>query len=303
MLEVLHRIYRAIELAVGWVFSSQWLPPTDFELYKWLIVPGFGYGFVLVGFGLAELLIPQDKRPWGRKSLLSATYLIFAGKLGIYAFLLTPAMRKAWLYFGLPSMHLDEKMPLPIYMVVSLLVVTFTAYWAHRLMHRIPALWHIHKIHHSAENLNYSTVYHKHLLETLLQTPLHLVAVLALGTNLVAPFGIVFKFVDVFGHANIRINTGWLTYLVSTPQAHRVHHSIDPKHYDSNFSNTFMWWDHIFGTFNYDPEAPPTAYGVTEEIPPSFIKQQVLPFVWIARDFRDSTVRFFSRLRARKVAP
>jgi sterol desaturase/sphingolipid hydroxylase (fatty acid hydroxylase superfamily) len=286
MLEFLQTIGHALESAVGWVFSSNWLPPTDFVFYKWLVVPGFGYGFILIGLGLAELIIPQDRRPWGRASLLSATYLLFAGKLGIYAFIVTPAIRKVWLYLGIPSLRLDEHLPLPVYIPVAVLVVTFTAYWAHRLMHRIPILWHIHKIHHSAVNLNYSTVYHKHFLETLLQTPLHVIAVLALGTNLVSPFGIIFKFIDVFGHANVRIPTGWFTYLISTPQAHRVHHSIDPQHYDTNFGNTFMWWDHIFGTFHYDPDAPPTAYGVTEKIPPSFVKQQIMPLVWIGRDLK-----------------
>jgi sterol desaturase/sphingolipid hydroxylase (fatty acid hydroxylase superfamily) len=298
MTDLLHSAGRAIELAVGWIFSSSWLPPADFKLYKWLFLPGFGYGFVLVGLGLAELIIPYDRRPWGRKSLLSATYLLFAGKLTFYALIVTPAIRQAWLAMGLPSMHLDEKLPMAIYMPLAVLMVTFTAYWAHRLMHRIPILWHIHKIHHSAENLNYSSVYHKHFLEMLLQTPLHVIAVLALGTNLVAPFGIIFKFIDVFGHANVRIRTGWLTYLVSTPEAHRVHHSLNPKHYDTNFGNTFMWWDHVFGTFHYDPGEPPTAYGVTDYVPPSFIQQQILPLVWIARDIRAGVARRFGRTRS-----
>jgi len=288
----------ALESAVGWIFSSHWLPPKDFEFFKWLVVPGYGYGIVLVGLGLAELIIPEQRRPWGRASLLSATYLLFAGKLGFYAFIVTPAIRKAWLYLGLPSLHLDEHMPMPIFACVAVIIVTFTAYWAHRLMHRIPLLWHIHKVHHSAVNLNFSSVYHKHFLETFLQTPFHVMAVLLLGTNLVAPFGIVFKFIDVFGHANVRVNTGWLSYLISTPQAHRVHHSADPRHFDTNFGNTFMWWDHLFGTFHYDPAAPPTAYGIDEPIPQSFFQQQILPLVHIARDSRAWLTRKLGRRTA-----
>ena len=179
-------------------------------------------------------------------------------------------------------------------------MVTFTAYWAHRLMHRIPLLWHIHKIHHSAPNLNWSTVYHKHVLETLLQTPLHVMAVLALGTNLVAPFGIVFKMIDVLGHSNVRLPMlGPLSYVISTPQAHRIHHSLNPRHYDTNFSNTFMIWDHVFGTFHYDPKDAPTAFGVDEEIPPSFVKQQVLPFVWMGKTMKASVTTALSRMRSR----
>jgi sterol desaturase/sphingolipid hydroxylase (fatty acid hydroxylase superfamily) len=299
MLDFLRSIGRMVELGIGWMFSSSWLPPADFEFYKWLIIPGYGYGFVLVMFALLELLIPQERRPWGRATLLSGTYVLLAGKMGVYSLLVTPALRKGWLYLGLPSAHLDERMPLWLYVPVAVLMVTFTAYWAHRLMHRIPLLWHIHKIHHSAENLNWSTVYHKHVLETLLQTPLHVMAVLALGTNLVAPFGIVFKLIDVLGHSNVRTPLlGKLSYIVSTPQAHRIHHSIDPRHYDTNFGNTFMIWDHVFGTFRYDPNDVPTGYGVNEPIPRSFVRQQILPFVWMGRTAKEGLSRIAARFRA-----
>jgi len=58
-----------------------------------------------------------------------------------------------------------------------------------------------------------------------------------------------------------------------------------------------MWWDHIFGTFHYDPDSPPMAYGVTDEVPQSFVMQQILPLVWIWRDVKAGTSRFFARLR------
>ncbi len=272
-----------MELAIGWVFSPSWLPPKDFEFLRWLVVPGYGYGFVLIAMAILELIRPQDRRPWSRSSLLSSTYLLLAGKLTIYVIVITPLVRNTWVYLGLPSLHLDRRLPLPLYMLTSLIVVTFTAYWAHRGMHRVPLLWHIHKIHHSPQNLNWSSIYHRHFLEYLLQEPLHLITVLALGTDLVAPFGIIFMTIDVLGHSNIRLNMGRLSYIISTPQAHRVHHSIEPRHYDRNFGNTFMVWDHLFGTFSYDPASPPIGYGVDEDIPASFIKQQILPLVSIAR--------------------
>ena len=295
MIEALQVLANAIEAAVGWIFSPSWLPPKDFELFRWLIVPGYGYGFVLIGIAILELVIPQERRPWGRHTLLSSTYLVFTGKLGLYALLISPLIRNGWVHFGLPSAHLDRVLPLWLYMPLGVLVVTFFAYWAHRLMHRIPALWHIHKIHHSAQNLNWSTIYHRHFLELLLQTPSHLFATLALGTDLVAPFGIIFMTIDVLGHSNVRLDFGRLSYIFSTPQAHRIHHSMNPKHYDTNFGNTFMIWDHLFGTFFYDPKEPPTAYGVNEPIPTGFVKQQILPLVWIARSAKGTIARVLTR--------
>jgi sterol desaturase/sphingolipid hydroxylase (fatty acid hydroxylase superfamily) len=290
-------LLRGAELVVGWMFSSSWLPPKDFEFFRWLVVPGYGYGFLILFFAALEFLRPQDKRPWTRASLLSGTYLIFAAKIGFYSLLISPAIRNAWVYLGLPSLHLDRSLPWMLYIPLSLLTVTFTAYWSHRLMHRIPLFWNIHKVHHSVTNLNFTTSVHAHFLELLVHTPTHLFTVLLLGTDLVAPFGIIWMTIDYLAHSNIRVDMGRLTYVVCTPQAHRVHHSTDPQHYDRNFGNTFMWWDHVFGTFYYDPEHPPTSYGINEHMPTSFMKQQVLPLVWISRDVRGGMGRLWSRLR------
>jgi sterol desaturase/sphingolipid hydroxylase (fatty acid hydroxylase superfamily) len=93
---------------------------------------------------------------------------------------------------------------------------------------------------------------------------------------------------DILGHANIKVDFGRLSYIISTPQAHRIHHSRNSRHYDRNFGTAFMLWDHVFGTFYYDPKDPAEAFGVDEPIPKSFLKQQVLPLVWMGRALRDS---------------
>lgn len=288
---VLEAAWGGLEGFVGWVFSPSWLPPEDFELYRWLFTPGFGYGFLLIAIALWELVRPQHRRTWTRSSCVSGTYLLLAGKTGVYALVVTPLLRRLWVGASLPSAHLDRILPLPVYALVAVLVLTFIAYWSHRLMHRVPLLWNIHKIHHAPRNLNWTTVYHRHLLELVIHTPLTVMATLALGTELVAPFGIVFMAVDVLGHANVKLDLGRLSYVISTPQAHRVHHSAEPRHYDRNFGTTFMLWDLVFGTFHYDPDHPPEAYGLSEaEVPTSFWKQQVLPLVWIGRSLRERAV-------------
>jgi len=292
MLDSLHSFLRLLGAAVGWIFSPEWMPPKDFEFLRWMFVPGGGYGFVLVALALLELVLPQNRRPWTRASTLSATYILMAGKLSIYTVVITPLLRKVWIYFDLPSAHLDRVLPLPLYMLVTVLVVTFIGYWCHVGLHRIPLLWHIHKIHHSPRNLNCGAVYHKHFLELILHTPAAVLASLALGTDLVAPFGIIFILIDFLGHSNVNLNFGKLSYLISTPQAHRIHHSRQRQHYDTNFGNTFMIWDHVFGTFCHDVDNPPT--GVDEYIPQSFVKQQILPLVWIARDVRAGISKLFA---------
>jgi hypothetical protein len=84
-LHLLHSLVRTLELALGWVLSPSWLPPKDFQLMRWLITPGYGYGFLLITFAMFELAIPQDRRRWSRASLLSGTYVVLAAKMGVYA--------------------------------------------------------------------------------------------------------------------------------------------------------------------------------------------------------------------------
>jgi sterol desaturase/sphingolipid hydroxylase (fatty acid hydroxylase superfamily) len=283
------RLAAAVEMGVGWIFSPSWLPPGDFEILRWLVVPGYGYGFLIILFAALELLIPQSRRPWNRATILSGTYVLLGAKMGVYAVIVAPAIRQLWLLAGLPSLHLDRVLPLAIYMPVATLVVTFTAYWSHRLMHRVPLFWNIHKIHHSVENLSFASTYQMHFLEYLLHTPTHTVAMLALGTDLVSPFGLIFMAIDFLAHSNVRLDLGRLAYVLATPQAHRVHHSLDPRHHDTNFGNTFMLWDHVFGTFYYDPADCPTRFGIQEHVPKSFWKQQVFPVVDIARSVAGST--------------
>jgi sterol desaturase/sphingolipid hydroxylase (fatty acid hydroxylase superfamily) len=150
-------------------------------------------------------------------------------------------------------------------------------------MHRIPLCWNIHKVHHAVENLSFASAYQMHFLELLLQVPTHTIATLLLGTDLVAPFGIIFMTIDYLAHSNVRLDFGPLTYVICTPQAHRVHHSLDERHYDTNFGNTFMIWDHVFGTFYYDPTDVPRRFGIHETLPKSFWRQQFLPLGHIAQ--------------------
>ena len=67
-----------------------------------------------------------------------------------------------------------------------------------------------------------------------------------------------------FIHSNIKTNLGPLRYVIISPQAHRVHHSIEEKHYDKNFGVTFSIWDQLFNTFYRKYDEYPEAQGVAD---------------------------------------
>lgn len=123
---------------------------------------------------------------------------------------------------------------------------------------------------------------------TLTSAPMLTVATLLLGTRLVPPWGSVFILVNYLQHANIGLRFGFLNYFFALPEVHRYHHSTDPRYYNTNYAGGFTLWDHVFGTFHYDPENPAVEFGLSEEIPMQWHRQQIEPLVWIARDIRRS---------------
>ena len=153
----------------------------------------------------------------------------------------------------------------------------FWYYWWHRMQHERPALWELHKLHHSDENLNATTIYRSHFLELpgqalvrgttvglifdLSGAPQTLLAAVAAG--LLPPIW------DFFIHANVRFDAlHRLLPFLSTPQFHWIHHSRLPQHQDKNYAIWLPLFDKIFGTY-YAPavdEYPPTGLSSGERI-------------------------------------
>lgn len=144
-------------------------------------------------------------------------------------------------------------------------------YWLHRFQHSVWWLWETHKFHHSETALNATTQARHHLLHSAVAVIFYLPVALITGTrtpHYLALF-LLFRLWGFVNHANVRVNLGVLTPLVSGPQWHRIHHSIVAKHRDKNFATFFPFIDVIFGTY-YRPmkgEFPPTGLAGEEARP------------------------------------
>ena len=144
--------------------------------------------------------------------------------------------------------------------VLALAVTDLIAWYSHYLHHRIPALWAFHSVHHSQEQMNVLSDSRQHLVETMITATLVFAPARVLGLDAPAASTLTFLsiYVGAFIHANIRTNLGAGRYLMISPQAHRVHHSADPEHYNANFGVILACWDHLFGTHYRDDNAYPT---------------------------------------------
>lgn len=123
-------------------------------------------------------------------------------------------------------------------------------YLVHRAMHRAPWLWRFHALHHEANELSWLDAWRQHPVDFVL----HGVAVglpgALLGASLsdLASVVVLRKAFTTFLHANVAVSFGPLRWALASPAFHRVHHSADPRLYDTNFAGTFPLWDLLFGT-------------------------------------------------------
>jgi len=136
---------------------------------------------------------------------------------------------------------------------VTLVLFDFLDYWMHRLHHRVPLLWRLHRTHHYDTHVDVSTTLRFHILEFASSTVFKASWILIWGPSLFAfaIFEAAITFYAMFHHSNIRL--GPLEKIVRwvhmTPQLHAGHHTVSLRTRDNNYSTIFLWWDHLFGTF------------------------------------------------------
>lgn len=143
--------------------------------------------------------------------------------------------------------------------IFALLILDLCIYFQHRLFHRVPALWRLHRLHHSDAEFDTTTALRFHPIEIVLSMLIKFSAVLALGAPVwaVIVFEVLLNGSALFNHGNVRIAKRLdhaLRRVVVTPDMHRVHHSVLRHETDSNFGFCFPWWDRLFGTYCAQPE-------------------------------------------------
>lgn len=151
-------------------------------------------------------------------------------------------------------------LPGPMAGIVGFLLLDLAIYLQHRVFHRVPILWRLHRMHHSDTDLDVTSGFRFHPVEILLSMLIKGAVIVVLGVPAVAVlvFEIVLNGTSIFNHANIRL-PAWLErslrWIVVTPMMHRVHHSIERVETDSNFGFNLPWWDRLFGTYVPEPKA------------------------------------------------
>jgi sterol desaturase/sphingolipid hydroxylase (fatty acid hydroxylase superfamily) len=156
-----------------------------------------------------------------------------------------------------------------LYSLTTFLCYDFVFFITHYTMHKVPALWAIHKVHHSAEVLTPLTRYREHFVAVPIWAAgggfsygvaAGIFGYLFAGDIVEATllnvsfFAILFGFNGAFRHYHVQFHyPQWLAKWVHSPVMHHVHHSYLEKHWDKNFAAVTSIWDRIFGCL-YIPE-------------------------------------------------
>jgi sterol desaturase/sphingolipid hydroxylase (fatty acid hydroxylase superfamily) len=154
----------------------------------------------------------------------------------------------------------------PVQIIAFILIQDFLFYWIHRLSHT-SFLWRFHRIHHSAEEVNWTTVNRIHPVSLMLENALIITILVFLGfpKKLVPMLSPIFMVWFYFVHANLNWSPGRLRLIFTTPVLHRWHHTKSDEGGNRNFGAIFSFWDILFGTYYCPSDRLPEIYGIDQE--------------------------------------
>lgn len=174
--------------------------------------------------------------------------LLPVGALGVAAL----AQERGWGLFNL------VQIPAWAAIIGSVVILDLVIWLQHVMVHAIPLLWRLHRVHHADPDYDVTTGARFHPLEIFLSMGIKFAAVVLLGPPLVAVliFEVLLNAMAMFNHGNVRLPATLdrlLRWLIVTPDMHRVHHSVEDDEANSNFGFNLSWWDRLFGTYREQP--------------------------------------------------
>lgn len=142
--------------------------------------------------------------------------------------------------------------------IIAIMILDFMSqYVVHFMLHKIPAMWRFHTVHHSDRHVDVTSGTRHHPIDFIFRETFALLGVIIAGLPL--SYYLIYRILTVlftyFSHADIQLPL-WLdktiSYVFISPNTHKFHHHHVMPWTDTNFGNIFSFWDRIFGTFIYE---------------------------------------------------
>jgi sterol desaturase/sphingolipid hydroxylase (fatty acid hydroxylase superfamily) len=142
--------------------------------------------------------------------------------------------------------------------VIAVIILDFAIWLQHIMVHAIPMLWRLHRLHHADLDYDVTTGARFHPIEILLSLGIKFAVIALIGASPLAvlSFEVILNAMAMFNHANVRLPLNVdavLRLVLVTPDFHRVHHSVIPFETNSNFGFNLSIWDRLLGTYTAQP--------------------------------------------------
>jgi len=223
-------------------------------------IPSAHRGAILAGgiafFWLVEYAAPlinfdykKIKHAWPNIFLTFTTIIVNF----ILAFLLV--MASDWTIASSFGVVQWIALPLWLELLIAIALLDLIGAWlAHYVQHVVKPLWMFHLIHHTDNHVDTTTANRHHPGESVVRFLFTVLGVLVVGAPIYAIM--LYQSLSVvlsqFNHANISLPKkldDLISWIIVSPNMHKVHHHYVLPYTDTNFGNIFSIWDRIFGTF------------------------------------------------------
>jgi len=146
-------------------------------------------------------------------------------------------------------------MPIAVQVIGAVLVADLGITVAHIASHHVGVLWRFHAVHHSVTRAYGFNGLMKHPVSQLFETTVGVLPLLLLGVpaNVASALAVCVAIQLLLQHSNVDYRVGPLRVVLSLNEGHRFHHLKWAGVGDVNFGLFTLLWDHLFGTFSFDP--------------------------------------------------
>ncbi len=155
--------------------------------------------------------------------------------------------------------------------LITVLALDFSSWLVHLVMHKVPLLWRFHLIHHTDTNVDVTTGLRHHPGDSLLRGVFFMLLIFISGAPMygVMIYQTLLLLATGFTHANMKLPVGLdkaLSYVLISPNMHKVHHHWKQPFTDSNYGAVFSIWDRLLGTF-MKLDVKDLRYGIDRDFP------------------------------------
>lgn len=224
----------------------------DWQALAWLLA-------CIVFSVLLEALLPLFRFDFNKLKHDAFNFGLFVMNLIIVAPLSAGlVVLGAWCETNQFGLLYQVESPVWMNLLLAILFLDLIAqYGVHYLLHHVKWMWRLHMVHHADTHVDASTATRQHPGDTAFRVLASMLAMVIMGIPVLHYFvyRLITPFFGYLTHANVRLAPALdklVSYVFVSPDMHKFHHHYRAPWTDSNFGNTFSFWDRIFGTLVYE---------------------------------------------------